>query len=168
MFIVYETTCLVNGKKYIGVHQQETDDDYLGSGKSIVYAIKKYGKNKFIRETLETFDNAEDAYRREAEIVTQEICDSTFYYNIVLGGNQPPNHTGLKRNSLKYAEANKKRWNDKEYKKRVSESMRRNHTRKKSITIDGIEYISQRDASKALNISPQLLSYRLKNNFYCS
>ena len=129
MFILYETTCLVNGKKYIGVHNCE-DDDYLGSGKLIRRAVKRHGKDKFNRITLERFETAEEAYERESQVVTQEICDSTLYYNINLGGFQPPNHTGRKHNSPKYAEENRRRWSDEEYKRRASETMSKNHSRK--------------------------------------
>ena len=160
MFILYETTCLVNDKKYIGVHKCE-DDDYLGSGKLIRRAIKRYGKNKFKRVTLERFDTAEEAYQRESEVVTGEICKSFSYYNINLGGFQPPNHTGFKRNSPKYAEANRRRWADEEYKKRASETMSKSHSRKVPCVIDGVSYPSQTAAGKALGLTRQGIRYRL-------
>ena len=123
MHIVYETTCLVNGKKYIGVHNKD-DDDYLGSGKLIRRAIKRYGRTKFVRETLFSYNTAEEAYAKEAELVTPEVCSSHNYYNINLGGFQPPDCTGLKRkNTQKYAEANSRKWKDPEYRNRLSKSM---------------------------------------------
>ena len=165
MFILYETTNKINGRKYIGVHNRE-DDDYLGSGNLLVKAVKRYGRKNFSRVILEKFETAEEAYQREGEVVTQEICDSTLYYNITLGGNQPPNHTGFKRNSPKYAEANRRRWADEEYRRRASESMSRSHSRKVPITIEGVEYESKMAAARALGISRQLLAYRLNNGHY--
>ena len=161
MFILYETTCLVNNKKYIGVHNKE-DDDYLGSGKLIRRAVKRHGKNKFSRITLERFDTAEEAYQKESEVVTQEICNSISYYNINLGGFQPPNHTGLKRNSPKYAEANRRRWADPEYKKRASETMKKSHSRRVPCVIDGVSYPSQTAAGEALGLTSQAICLRLR------
>ena len=123
MFIVYETTNLVNGMLYIGVHNNP-DDDYLGSGLNIKRAIKKYGSENFLRQTLHTFETAEEAYAKEAEIVTEDLVKDPSYYNINLGGFQPPNHKGKKTPSVKKSEANLKRWADPEYKKRVSERMK--------------------------------------------
>ena len=47
--VIYCTTNLINGKKYIG---SDTNNNpyYLGSGVSIIKAIKKYGRNNFKKE----------------------------------------------------------------------------------------------------------------------
>lgn len=88
-YIVYETTNLVNDKKYIGVHKTENPDifdNYYGSGKLLKEAIKKYGPESFCRKTLFVFDNDDDAYLKEKELVTKEIVNSHLYYNIDVGG----------------------------------------------------------------------------------
>lgn len=41
IFIVYETTNLVNGRKYRGAHKGNVNDGYLGSGKILNQAIQK-------------------------------------------------------------------------------------------------------------------------------
>jgi len=47
-YTVYKTINLVNGKIYVGLHvTDKLDDDYLGSGKLIQAAIKKYGRENF-------------------------------------------------------------------------------------------------------------------------
>jgi len=48
----------VNGKRYIGCHKtDDVDDGYMGSGKLIRRAIKKYGSENFAKEVLATFKN---------------------------------------------------------------------------------------------------------------
>lgn len=87
IFIVYKTTNLINGKFYIGKHNQLTDefDGYYGSGSLLKKAIKKYGKQHFKRETLYVYPNEEDAYLREIEILNEYLNDS-LCYNIRPGG----------------------------------------------------------------------------------
>lgn len=43
-FIIYKTTCLVNQKIYVGQHNTSANDGYLGTGKIIKLAIRKYGR----------------------------------------------------------------------------------------------------------------------------
>jgi hypothetical protein len=85
MPIVYQTTNLVNGKIYIGVHEKNRAD-YLGSGVAIRAAIRKYGKNSFKRETLFEYATIEEAYSKEREIVTEGFLLRKDVYNLVLGG----------------------------------------------------------------------------------
>lgn len=54
--IIYKTTCLINGKIYVG-QTISKDPHYFGSGTKITDAIKKYGKKNFKRETLKECDN---------------------------------------------------------------------------------------------------------------
>lgn len=54
---IYKTTNIVNNKIYVGQEQVEKDT-YLGSGKELKLAIKKYGRANFIKEILE--DNIND------------------------------------------------------------------------------------------------------------
>lgn len=59
-YFIYLTTNLINNKKYIGKHYGELNDDYLGSGKILQWAIQKYGKNNFTREILHISKNKEE------------------------------------------------------------------------------------------------------------
>ena len=43
-YLIYKTTNLINGKIYIGSHRTtDINDSYMGSGKYLLYALKKYG-----------------------------------------------------------------------------------------------------------------------------
>ena len=108
-YYVYQTTNLINGRYYIGKHNGNVDDDYLGSGKAIKEAIKKYGKENFTKDIIGTFQDEEQAYRYERLIVSYCIKDSKCY-NIAEGG------CGIT------SEARKKDWEKEEYRQKISET----------------------------------------------
>ena len=84
---LYKTTNTVTGKIYIGAHSTtDLNDAYLGSGKQIKDAIKKYSKQVFIREILEHFDTRAESFAREAEIVTEDFIKEFNNYNMCPGG----------------------------------------------------------------------------------
>lgn len=61
---------MINNKVYVGCHQtKDIDDGYMGSGKLILQAIKKYGKKNFRKEILFIFDNKEEMFSKEKELV---------------------------------------------------------------------------------------------------
>ena len=49
---IYLTTCLANGKIYVGKHELNRDKNYIGSGTIFELAVKKYGKENFKRKIL--------------------------------------------------------------------------------------------------------------------
>ncbi len=84
---LYQVTNKINHKIYIGVHQTEDlEDGYLGSGKAIVNAVKKYGPENFERVILEFFDNTNDMFAAETRVVTREFIKDPNNYNIAEGG----------------------------------------------------------------------------------
>ena len=87
IFIIYKTTNVVNGKFYIGKHIQykESFDGYYGSGSLLTKAIKKYGKDNFVRETLFEFDNEEAAYQQEIKVISENLSNP-LCYNLRPGG----------------------------------------------------------------------------------
>jgi len=89
MYIVYKTTNIVNDMIYIGVHKTNNiNDGYMGSGKIFKLALKKYGKTSFKREILFIYDNIDNAYEKEKELVNKDFVDSNNTYNLVCGGSK--------------------------------------------------------------------------------
>lgn len=99
--IVYCTTNIINNYIYIGVHlcKENEKSIYLGNGvyhdkpstynhpkTKFQYAVKKYGPKNFKRITIKEFDNEEDAYFMESELVNEEFLKRPDVYNMVLGG----------------------------------------------------------------------------------
>ena len=86
-YIIYKTTNTINGKVYIGKHKtKDLDDGYLGSGKLLHYAIKKYGIENFTKEIIYICDTEQDMNLKEQEIVTEEFCLREDTYNLCVGG----------------------------------------------------------------------------------
>ena len=86
-YLIYKTTNKINGKIYIGMHETTNiDDGYLGSGKRLLSAINKHGKESFKREVLFCFDNREDMLRKEAELVNEKFLKRKDVYNLTSGG----------------------------------------------------------------------------------
>ncbi len=88
MYYIYQTTNLVNNKIYIGVHCSNNiqNDNYLGSGKLIKLAIKKYGEDNFKRKILCQFLFKQEAYKMQKQIVNEEFLKRKDIYNIKIGG----------------------------------------------------------------------------------
>ncbi len=87
-YYVYKVTNKTNGKWYIGKrkHNNPYKDNYMGSGKLIQQAIKKYGKESFIKEIIAIFDTNDEAALLEASLVTREDIKSHLSYNMHEGG----------------------------------------------------------------------------------
>ena len=87
IFYLYMVINKNNGKIYVGAHETwDKDDGYLGSGKVIVNAVRKHGRESFDKIVLEYFDCREDMYNREREIVTEDFVRRRDVMNVALGG----------------------------------------------------------------------------------
>ena len=86
-YIIYKTTNRTNGKYYIGCHQTNNlNDGYLGSGKHLRNAIKKYGPANFKFEILYSVSTREKMFELERKIVNEELVKSPLTYNLKIGG----------------------------------------------------------------------------------
>ena len=88
MWCIYKTTNLVNGKTYIGQHKySKLNDGYIGSGRILKKAIKKYGKNNFKTEYLLTeIPSRRLANIAETNCISLARRNGKAEYNICNGG----------------------------------------------------------------------------------
>ena len=89
MNYIYKTTNLINKKIYIGqkIYRKKDDNWYLGSGIVLNKAIKKYGRENFIKEIIECCETKKDLNEKEKYWI--KFYDSTnrnIGYNISEGG----------------------------------------------------------------------------------
>ncbi len=85
MSIIYKTTNTCNGKIYIG-KDKHNDPTYLGSGVILSQAIKKYGKENFLKEVLEECDDSIVDNREIYWISQLNSSDKKIGYNLTKGG----------------------------------------------------------------------------------
>lgn len=84
--IIYITTCLVNGKVYIGQTIHWQDKSYLGSGVALCEAVKKYGRNKFKRKILKVCYNQKQLDAWEMIMISKyNSTDKSIGYNVLPG-----------------------------------------------------------------------------------
>lgn len=88
MFYIYRITNKINGKTYIGQHKyKKLNDNYIGSGKLIKRAQKKYGIENFEKEILYSriqYKATADDMERFA--IAKERTLGKAEYNIADGG----------------------------------------------------------------------------------
>jgi hypothetical protein len=86
-YIIYKTINKINNKYYIGKHiTSNINDNYLGSGKHLGRAIKKYGKENFKKEILFVFNDKEKMNDKEKELVNERTLNDKKSYNLKIGG----------------------------------------------------------------------------------
>lgn len=93
-YIIYQTTNLINNKRYIGYHSTDNlDDGYLGSGKILKQSIEKNGVDNFKREILYVFPSKHEALQKEKELVNEDFVQREDTYNMKVGGEGGWDHT---------------------------------------------------------------------------
>ena len=138
MYYIYRIRNKVNGKTYIGQHKyKKLNDNYMGSGKLIKLAQKKYGIENFEKEILE-FDipNVELANDWEQMYILFERAKGKSEYNIANGGGGTKGVTGFwcgkhltNEIKLKLSEAHKGKKLSEEHKIKLSKVLKgRHHT----------------------------------------
>lgn len=83
LYTVYKITNKLNGKYYIGCHKTEDlNDEYMGSGLLLQRAYLKYGVENFEKQILHIYENSEEMFNKEKELVY--VGENS--YNIKEGG----------------------------------------------------------------------------------
>ena len=135
-YFVYETTNLINGKKYRGIHKtSKMNDGYLGSGLIFKMALEKYGKHNFSRVILEFCSSYDDLIELEKIYVNEEWVLESSNYNLKTGGQS----SGIlsKESKLKISETLKLKYANGEIKipKRNTKPLSEDHKKKISISL---------------------------------
>jgi len=86
--VIYKTTNIINNKIYIGqTCRKERIDEYFGSGVKISLALKKYGKESFKKEIIDTANSLDELNEKEIYWINFfESYKDSVGYNIELGG----------------------------------------------------------------------------------
>ena len=143
MYYIYRITNKINGKTYIGQHKyKKLNDSYMGSGKLLKLAKKKYGIENFTKTILK-FDipNVDLANDWEQMYVLFERAKGKAEYNIANGGNGNPGVTGYWLGKHRSEETRKKmsesqkgknlgKKHSEETKRKISESLKGNQRHK--------------------------------------
>lgn len=85
----YKVTNKLNGKVYFGIHSSNVEperDSYLGSGAAICKAVKKYGKENFLREEIEFFPTRKQLSLYETIWIDSAFVQQGDNYNLKPGG----------------------------------------------------------------------------------
>jgi len=83
--IIYKTRNILDGKIYVG-QDIHNNPNYLGSGVYICSAIKKYGKENFVKEIIDFAGSKEDLNEKEKYWIKFYNCKAPNGYNITDGG----------------------------------------------------------------------------------
>lgn len=112
IYLIYKTTNLINGKVYIGSHRTfDINDNYLGSGTLLKNAIKKYGRDNFVKEILHTFDNPYEMVEMERSLVNEEFIKRRDTYNMEIGGSGGKIWTKELRDKMSKSKKGSTPWN---------------------------------------------------------
>lgn len=186
---IYEIRNNINNKIYVGIRSCKCvieNDAYMGSGKNIKLAIKKYGIKNFTKRIIQTFETRDELLKREADIVNSEFVSRIDTYNMALGGQagklfdreNNPNLGSKRSNESKIKMSNSaknRKWSSEGLNRRIEATKRMTQTRNhpdfsgsknpaaKTVVADGLKFDTGRECANHFNISPSSVVFRIKN-----
>lgn len=169
---VYETTNLINNKKYIGKCKFSRINgwkNYLGSGLYLKRAINKYGEDNFKREILFlALDEEELNEIEEFVIKDSNAVESDNYYNIKyssIGGdiftNNPRKEEIRKMRVEQMSGKGNHQYGKKKTDKMINSVIKANS---KKIIVDDVLYKSITDCHNKTGIGISTIHYRLNSD----
>lgn len=112
-YLIYKITNKINGKFYVGKHKTDIiEDGYLGSGKLLWLAYKKYGIDNFKKEILKECLSEDEMNAEERKIVDLNFVKREDTYNCAIGGKggYPPYSLWSEESKHKFSESIKCAW----------------------------------------------------------
>ena len=99
---IYKTTSLLDSRIYIGQKRGKFTSKYIGSGKHLELAVKKYGEHNFICELIQTAENQHELDSLEKFYIAEarKILTVDELFNIADGGLNGINGSLIKRKSI--------------------------------------------------------------------
>lgn len=170
---LYKTTNLINHKYYYGIHStKKLDDGYLGSGKYLKRSINKYGKDNFLFEIIQFFDNKEDLIKKEIEIVNEKILSDEKCMNLRVGGfggfsSKEQTENAKKSNTKqKWLKENNPEWYEKKCKKMKDSLLEqyKNGTRKKEYFYNWIGKKHKKESKNKIGLKNSIHQKGNKNS----
>lgn len=130
-YTIYQIRNDINGMIYVGQHiTSNLYDNYMGSGVRLHEAYEYFGIENFSKEILHVFDNAEEMFQMEKDIVDIEFIKRADTYNVALGGTKgwhTVNKAGL-NGTAKGVEARLKLHKDPDWNSNFKDSIRSGQT----------------------------------------
>lgn len=125
-YYIYKITNKINHKIYYGQHTTSNlDDGYMGSGKALKLAFKKYGKENFEKKILKFYNSPEELNIVEARLVNERWLkkNSNRTYNLQTGGK---NNKKTDETKLKMSKSAKGKKLSEETKRKISSTLKGN------------------------------------------
>jgi group I intron endonuclease len=126
--VIYKTTNIINNKIYVGKSIKEKNS-YIGSGVLLNRAIKKYGKNNFIKEIIDRANTLDELNEKEIYWIEKlNSTDQKIGYNITkggTGGDTLSNHPNELKIRKKMRESLDKIQKTSEHRKKTSENFKK-------------------------------------------
>ncbi len=130
-FIIYKATNLINGKNYIGQTVETLKlrmTGHINKAKRnpaghFHYAIRKYGADVFIWETIWICSSKDEANKKECEFIKAFNTKTPAGYNATDGGDGRLGFCPTEETRMKVSKANKGRTKSEEWRKKLSNAL---------------------------------------------